>query len=217
MIYSCALRVNGVFASFAQKATAHPSATPAPRNTTRHKTTTQKVLRHSTLGRNGPGSASHSPPQQVTRTHTTSTTVFHSNSSQRQQGSRAVPQPLQACERPGASTAAQTNALTPPHVPLLCPSAPPPPPIPSPTVFPTHTKNTSVTRRKRATPALPSPPHLSLLSTSLSTNGSASHAFSARCTGWQCSHYTRGSGSPAGCDYDNASRPPTTPSPSPDG
>ena len=201
------------FASFAQKATAHPSATPAPRNTTRHKTTTQKVLRHSTLGRNGPGSASHSPPQQVTRTHHFHHSV-HSNSSQRQQGSRAVPQPLQACERPGASTAAQTNALTPPNpsvVPLSAAS------IPSPTVFPTHTKNTSVTRRKRAIPALPSPPHLSLLSTSLSTNGSASHAFSARCTGWQCSHYTRGSGSPAGCDYDNASRPLTTPSPSPDG
>ena len=140
----------------------------------------------------------------------------HSNSSQRQQGSRAVPQPLQACERPGASTAAQTNALT-PHIPLLCPSAPPPPPIPSPTVFPTHTKNTSVTRRKRAIPALPSPPHLSLSPPLFSTNGSASHAFSARCTGWQCSHYTRGSGSPAGCDYDNASRPLTTPSPSPDG
>ena len=204
------------FASFAQKATAHPSATPAPRNTTRHKTTTQKGTstfdtrpQWSRIGLTLASTAGH------THTHHFHHSV-HSNSSQRQQGSRAVPQPLQACERPGASTAAQTNALT-PHIPLLCPSAPPPPPIPSPTVFPTHTKNTSVTRRKRAIPALPSPPHLSLLSTSLSTNGSASHAFSARCTGWQCSHYTRGSGSPAGCDYDNASRPLTTPSPSPDG
>ena len=202
------------FASFAQKATAHPSATPAPRNTTRHKTTTQKVLRHSTLGRNGPGSASHSPPQQVTRTHTTSTTVFtrillNDNKAAAQFHSRSKHASGRAPPRPPKPT--HSPPPNPSVVPLSAAS------IPSPTVFPTHTKNTSVTRRKRAIPALPSPPHLSLLSTSLSTNGSASHAFSARCTGWQCSHYTRGSGSPAGCDYDNASRPLTTPSPSPDG